>query len=217
MEKPIENYWNIKLDDVRDALENNNFEVYIVGTSAEAKKIVLNDILPKTGAKTVSWGGSVTFTSMGLYDELKDSGVYQAIDTFEKNIATEEILERRRQALLADLFITGANAITEDGLLINLDIIGNRVAALTFGPKSVIVLAGRNKIVPDIESAMIRIKQYTAPTNAMRLEMNTPCIKTGRCEECKSPKRICNTWTITEKSFPKGRVKIVLINEDLGL
>ena len=95
--------------------------------------------------------------------------------------------------------------------------IGNRVGALTFGPKNVLVISGRNKIVPDLESAMDRIKTYVAPTNVMRLDMKAPCNKTGECSECKSIARICNTWTITQKSFPKKRVKIVLINEDLGL
>ncbi|MBC8417749.1 MAG: lactate utilization protein, partial [Desulfobacterales bacterium] len=125
--------------------------------------------------------------------------------------------ELRRQALLVDLFITGTNAVTESGQLVNLDMIGNRIGGITFGPKSVVIMAGRNKVVPDLEEAMARIKEYVAPINAARLGMKTPCAKTSYCEECKSPQRICNTWTITEKSFPKGRVKIVLINEDLGL
>jgi hypothetical protein len=127
------------------------------------------------------------------------------------------MLERRRRSLLVDLFITGTNAVTETGKLVNLDMTGNRVAGITFGPRNVIILAGRNKVVPDIEDAMQRIKNYAAPANAMRLDKKTPCVKTSICEECRSLDRICNTWTITEKSFPKGRIKIVLINEDLGL
>ncbi|HIJ68795.1 MAG TPA: lactate utilization protein, partial [Deltaproteobacteria bacterium] len=129
----------------------------------------------------------------------------------------EEMLERRRRSLLVDLFITGTNAVTETGKLVNLDMLGNRVAGITFGPRNVIILAGRNKVVPDIEDAMMRVKNYAAPANAMRLDKKTPCVKTSICEECRSLDRICNTWTITEKSFPKGRIKIVLINEDLGL
>ena len=139
------------------------------------------------------------------------------LDTFDKKIPAEEMLERRRQALLVDLFITGTNAVTETGQLVNLDMIGNRIGALTFGPKWVIVLVGRNKIAADLDEAMFRVKNYAAPVNSMRLDKKTPCVKTSYCEECKSPDRICNTWTITEKSFPKGRVKVVLINEDLGL
>jgi MinD superfamily P-loop ATPase len=102
-------------------------------------------------------------------------------------------------------------------MLVNLDMMGNRVGALTFGPKHVVIMVGRNKIVSDLDEAMWRIKNYVAPTNAMRLDKKTPGVKTSYCEDCKSPDRICNTWTITEKSYPKGRVKVVLINEDLGL
>jgi hypothetical protein len=94
--------------------------------------------------------------------------------------------------------------------------IGNRAAAITFGPKHVIVLAGRNKIVSDFDEALLRVKNYSAPINVMRLGRKTPCAETSFCEECKSPDRICNVWTITEKSFPKGRIKLILINEDLG-
>jgi len=139
------------------------------------------------------------------------------IDTFDKTITREEGWERRRQSLLVDFFITGTNAVTESGMLVNLDMIGNRVGGITFGPKDVIVLVGRNKIVADLEDAVIRIKNFAAPANAMRLGMKTPCAKTSYCEECKSKDRICNNWTITEKSFPKGRIKVVLINENLGL
>ena len=117
---------------------------------------------------------------------------------------------------MVDLFFTSTNAVTESGHLVNLDMIGNRIAALTFGPRFVVVLVGRNKIVPDLENAWDRIKNYAAPVNCMRLEKKTPCQATSYCQDCSGPERICNTWTITEKSFPKNRVKIVLINEDLG-
>jgi L-lactate utilization protein LutB len=217
MDKPMEHYWEIRLAEVKEALEANNFEVFLANNKTEASKLVLEEILPKTGAKSCSWGGSMTFTSTGLYDALKNHQKMMVIDTFDKKVSREEVLERRRQALLVDLFITGTNGVTETGMLINLDMYGNRIAAITFGPKNVLILVGRNKIVPDLEEAIFRIKDYTAPTNAMRLDMKTPCVKTSRCEDCSSPNRICNTWTITEKSFPKGRVKIVLINEDLGL
>jgi len=135
----------------------------------------------------------------------------------EKKASPEEKAERRRQALLTDLFFTGTNALTEGGQLINLDMYGNRVGALVFGPRHVVVLVGRNKLCVDVEEAMLRIKGYASPANALRLKMKTPCVQTGFCEDCKSPERICNVWTITEKSFPKGRIKIVLINQDLGI
>ena len=217
MDKPIDNYWKLRLADLKVALESNNFDVYLADNKQDASKIVLEDIMPPLKAKSISWGGSMTFVATELYKQLKDNSNLEVLDTFDKKISNEEMIERRRKALLVDLFITGANAVTEAGQLVNLDMIGNRVGAITFGPKYVIVLVGRNKIVPDIDDAMFRIKNYAAPANAMRLDMNTPCTKTSYCEECSSPKRICNSWGIIEKSFPKGRIKVVLINEDLGL
>ncbi|MEE4601851.1 MAG: lactate utilization protein [Desulfobacteraceae bacterium] len=217
MDQPIENYGKLRLTDLKTALESNNFDVYLAENKQAACKIVLKDIIPNLNARTISWGGSMTFIDTGLYTQLKENPDLEVLDTFDKNIPAEEMLERRRQALLADLFITGTNAVTETGQLVNLDMIGNRIGALTFGPKWVIVLVGRNKIAADLDEAMFRVKNYVAPVNSMRLDKKTPCVKTSYCEECKSPDRICNTWTITEKSFPKGRVKVVLINEDLGL
>jgi L-lactate utilization protein LutB len=217
MEQPIENYNKLRLADLKAALESNNFDVYLAENKQEACKTVLEDIMPKLSARTISWGGSMTFMASGLYHQLKENPDLQVLDTSDKKIPAEEMLERRRQALLVDLFITGTNAVTEAGQLVNLDMIGNRICALTFGPKWVIVLVGRNKIVADLDEAMFRVKNYAAPVNAMRLDKKTPCVKTSYCQECKSPDRICNTWTITEKSFPKERVKVVLINEDLGL
>jgi L-lactate utilization protein LutB len=216
MENPIDNYWKARLADLKNALEANNFEVFVANNTNEAKNIVLEKIIPKTAAKSVSWGGSLTFIATKLYDALKKSSDLKVLDTFDKNLPPEESLERRRQSLLVDLFITGSNAVTETGQLVNLDMFGNRVAAITFGPKNVVILLGRNKIVPDLDVAMFRIKNYAAPVNAIRLDKKTPCVKTSYCEECKSHDRICNTWTITEKSFPKGRVKVILINDDLG-
>jgi L-lactate utilization protein LutB len=216
MENPIENYWTTRLAELKDALTENNFDVYIAENPDEAKSIVLEKIIPEISPKSVSWGGSITFVATGLYDVLKSAGDLEVLDTYDKNLSPEESLERRRKALLVDLFITGSNAVTESGQIVNLDMIGNRVGAITFGPKHVIILVGRNKIVPDLESALFRIQNYAAPVNTMRLDKKTPCAKTSFCADCKSPDRICNTWTITEKSFPKKRVKIVLINSDLG-
>ncbi len=217
MAQPIDMYWEIKLAEVKEQLESNNFEVTITDSLSDAKTLVLEKFIPELKPQRISWGGSMTFVASGLYDTLKDAPDMQVVDTFDKSLSNSEMIERRRESLLVDLFITGTNAITEDGQLVNLDMIGNRVAALTFGPKHVIVLVGRNKIVPEIEDAMARIKDLAAPANAMRLDKKTPCTKTAYCHECSSPDRICNTWTITEKSFPKQRVKIVLINDDMGL
>ena len=216
MENPIENYWKTRLTELKETLTENNFEVFVAQNTDEAKSIVLEKIIPEIAPKSVSWGGSLTFVATGLYDVLKNNNDLNVLDTYDKTLSPEESLERRRQSLLVDLFITGSNAVTEAGQLVNLDMIGNRVGALTFGPKTVIILVGRNKIVPDLDEAMFRIKNYAAPVNTMRLDKKTPCAKTSFCGDCKSPDRICNTWTITEKSFPKKRVKIILINKDLG-
>jgi L-lactate utilization protein LutB len=217
MDKPIEAYWKIRLAEIKETLEKNNFQVFIADSIEHAHSIVLDEIIPAVSPKSISWGGSMTFTGTGLYGILRARDDMEVLDAFAKNLSAEEVLGIRRRSLLVDLFITGTNAVTEDGQLVNLDMIGNRIGGLTFGPKHVIVMVGRNKIVPDLEEAMARIKDFVAPANAMRLDKKTPCAKTAYCHECSSPDRICNTWTITEKSFPKGRVKIVLINQSLGL
>jgi len=217
MDKPIANYWKLRLTDIKAALESNNFEVYLADNKEDAHKIVLEEIIPQLNPKTLSWGGSMTVIASGLYHHLKKNSDLEVLDTLDQKIPQAQMIERRRQSLLVDLFITGTNAVTEAGQLVNLDMVGNRVGALTFGPKWVIILVGRNKITADLDEAMFRVKNYAAPANSMRLDKKTPCVKTSYCEECKSPDRICNTWAITEKCFPKGRVKVVLINEDLGL
>jgi hypothetical protein len=217
MDNPLEIYWTKRLADLQQALEANHFDVHTVPDAAAAHRIVMDEILPKTDARSVGWGGSLTVIATGLFQTLKGHPGINMIDTLDKQVSFEELIERRRKSLLVDLFITGTNAVTEDGQLVNLDMLGNRVAALTFGPKHVVVVVGRNKIVPSVDEAMFRVKNIAAPANAMRLDKKTPCVKTSYCEECKSPDRICNTWTITEKSYPKGRVKVVLVNQDLGL
>ncbi len=217
MEKPLEHYWAKRLADLQQTLEANNFEVYTAADPAAAHRIVMDEILPKCGARSVGWGGSMTVAGTGLFQAVKARTDIEMVDTLDKQVSAEEFVERRRRSLLVDLFITGTNAVTEDGQLVNLDMFGNRVAALTFGPRHVVVIVGRNKIVPSLDDAMFRVKNIAAPANAMRLDKKTPCVKTSYCDECKSPDRICNTWTITEKSYPKGRVKVVLVNQDLGL
>ena len=216
MKKPIDNYWNLKLESVKENLENNNFEVFIAKDAKDAKKIAINDIIPGLDIKSVSWGGSMSFVATGLFHELKDNPDIEVLNTFDKSLSKEEMMDLRRRSLMTDLFITGTNAVTEAGHLVNLDMVGNRVAAIIWGPKNVLLLIGRNKITTDLEDAMIRIKNYAAPVNTMNLDKKTPCAKTGICHDCSSPDRICNYWTITEKSFVKNRIKIILINEDLG-
>jgi len=140
----------------------------------------------------------------------------ECVDPLEQDIPFENSLERRRQAFLVDLYITGTNAVTEEGHLVNLDRRGNRVAAITFGPKFVVILVGRNKIVSGLDEALLRVKDYAAPLVAMRIKAKTPCVKSSFCEDCNSPERICSAWGIVEKFYPKGRIKVVLINQDMG-
>jgi len=127
--------------------------------------------------------------STGLYDVIKESTNVEVLDTYDKTLSPEEALERRRRSLLVDLFLAGTNAVTESGQLVNLDMIGNRIGGITFGPKHVIILVGRNKITTDLDEAMFRVKNYAATVNTMRLDKKTPCAKTSYCEECKSPDR----------------------------
>ena len=216
MKQPVDNFWQLKLQNVKENLESNNFEVFIASSADQAKELALNDIIPSLNAESVSWGGSMSFVATGLFHALKDDENMEVLNTFDKTLAYEDQMELRRKSLLVDLFITGTNAVTESGQLVNLDMIGNRVAALTWGPKNVILFIGRNKICTDLEEAMLRVKNYAAPVNTMNLDKKTPCREKGFCHDCSSPERICNTWTITEKCFPKKRIKVVLINEDLG-
>jgi hypothetical protein len=216
MNDPILTYWQKRLDNLKTALEANNFEVYLADSTDQAKSVVVQKILPGIDIKSVSWGGSKTLLATGLCDYFKENDAYRVIDTFDQSVSDKEKMEQRRQSLLTDLFLTGTNAVTESGQLVNLDMLGNRIGGITFGPSHVIILLGRNKLTVNLDEAMFRIKNYAAPVNTMRLGMKTPCAKTSICEECKSPQRICNTWCITEKSFPKKRIKVVLINEDIG-
>ena len=218
MNGPIDFYWKKRIKKCKEAFEKNNFEVYTADNINEVKKLIVNQIFPKIHVESAAWGDSISMLSSGIIDEIGRIPDIRLIKTFEEGVAREEIMERRRQALLVDVFLTGSNAVTETGKLINLDMVGYRVAGLIFGPQNVIIVVGRNKIVNGVEEAMERVKNYAAPINAIRHPgLKTPCVKTSYCMDCKSPDRICNTWTITEKSYPKGRIKLIIVNEDLGL
>ncbi len=215
---PCEFYWEKRIERCKEAFELNNFEVYTAGGKDEVKKLIRDEIFPKLHFKSVSWGDSLSMLSTEIIQEVENLPNVRLLKTFEEGVPREEIIERRRQALLVDVFLTGSNAITECGKLVNLDMIGNKVAGIAFGPKNVIIVVGRNKIVEGLAEAMERVKNYAAPLNAIRHPgWKTPCVKTSYCMDCKSPDRICNTWTITEKSYPRGRIKVIIVNEDLGL
>ena len=212
------NYWPDRLQHCRQALQDNGFEAFLAADVDAARAVVIESILPRVRPRSVSWGDSLTLYATGILTDMRQAPGVAVIDPFETNVPRAEIIERRRQALLVDLFFSGSNAVTETGQLVNLDMVGNRIGGVTFGPRHVVIFAGRNKIVDTTADAMNRIKQIAAPANAIRHEnLRTPCRKTARCMDCRSPDRICNTWTIVEKSHPAGRIKVVLIDADCGL
>lgn len=201
----------------RTALENNGFEVFLADSPEQARRLFFEQIFPNVKSGLIAWADSMTMEATGVLAELLVDPKIEMIKTFDPGVPREEIIERRRQALLVDLFLTGSNAVTANGKLVNLDMIGNRTGGISFGPKQVVLFVGQNKIVPDLESAFERIRNHAAPLNAKRHHFPTPCAKTGRCHDCNSPMRICNNWSILDKCFPVGRIKVVLIEGAYGL
>ena len=200
------------------SLERNHFEVYFANDRQEAKNIFFNEIFDKIKPTTISWGDSETMKATGILPEIEQHPECILIRTFQDGYSRAQKTYWRRQALHADLFVSGTNALTCNGQLVNVDMVGNRVAGITFGPEHVVLFIGTNKITDNLEKAMERIRPIAAPLNAIRHpHLHTPCQKTQTCMNCQSTDRLCNTWTITEKSFPQKRIKIILINEPLGL
>lgn len=199
-------------------LRKNNFNVYLAETPLQACQIFMEEILPSLNIKTYASGDSITLKETGVLEELQKNPDLIYYKTFSSEYSYSQKIHWRRQALLTDLFLTGTNALTQKGQLVNLDMVGNRVGGITFGPENVVIFVGTNKICPDLDSAMKRIREIAAPQNAARHKgFKTPCVSTGKCHDCQSPDRICNTWTICEKSYPKGRISVVLIKQELGL
>ena len=196
-----------------EQLAKRHMEGSFAADGAQARREILA-MIPQ-GA-TVMRGGSVTTTSLGLWDEVARLPGVTLLDPYVPGLSKEQALEIRRRGLLADVFITGTNAITLDGRLVNLDGAGNRVAAITFGPAKVILAVGMNKVVTDLDAARERIKRYAAPVNTRRMSYKTPCAVTGLCSECDCPARICNAWSIIEGSLYPGRIHVKLIGESLG-
>ena len=199
-------------------LEQNGFDVYICETPTDARALFISDILPRLALKSASYGDSETLKATGILEVIKSHREIDFIETFDVSQSREERIHARRNALLVDLFLAGSNAVTESGQLINLDMTGNRITGITFGPKNVLLTIGKNKIVKNIDEGIRRVKEICAPKNARRHpDFNTPCQTTGYCLNCSSDQRICNVWSIMEKCYPKKRIKIILINADLGL
>ena len=211
-----EQYWKIRLEAAQEALQSNNFAVTQMPTAQEAGRFVAEEMLKPNGVKLIGFSGSVSVLESGVLDRIRADSSVTLLDSAAPGISQEERAELRRQALLSDLFLSSSNAVTMDGRLLNLDMVGNRVGPMHFGPRKVVLFVGRNKLCENMDQARSRIRDYASPMNVMRIGYKNPCVKTGRCMDCKSPERICNVWTVTEKCFPAQRIHIMLINEDAG-
>ena len=201
----------------RQALQHNGFEVEYLSNTRKVGEY-LRTLIEQSHPHSVSFGDSMTLYATGIIAWLRSQTDIPFIDTFEPGVRFKDLIERRREALTCELFLTGVNAVGEDGTLHWLDMIGNRIAPIAFGPRKVVLVAGRNKIVRDTAEAYTRIREIAAPQNVARHEgFKTPCAMTGRCHDCNSPQRICNERLILHKCHPTGRITVVLINDELGL
>ncbi len=189
-------------------LESRNMTGYYAADKEEALKLAL-EIIPENSS--ISMGGAMSAHEIGLVDALKN-GNYNFID--------RDAAEDKRAAMLAaydaDYFLTSANAMTEDGVMVNIDGNSNRVSAIAQGPKHVLVIVGMNKICDDVDGAMKRARNVAAPINAQRFNISTPCAKTGSCMDCKSPDTICCQFLITRYSRHADRIHVILVNDTLG-
>lgn len=213
MVKAERDFWKTRCSIVVDALKQNGYEAEYFSTAIEAKKRI-HSMIPKGVA--VGRCGSTTLTQMGICEELRERGC-AIINPFRVDLSSEQDLQERRRTLLCDVLLSSANAITRDGKIINVDGTGNRVAAITFGPKKVIIIAGRNKIVSNVQEGLERIKNIAAPLNARRLNLEVPCARLDRCPgDCTSPERMCNIIVILEKRPNMSSITVLLVGESLG-
>lgn len=197
---------------VVEALQKNNFIASYVNTKQEALD-KLAALIPQDA--TVGIGGSWTIKEVGIDTLLEERG-NTVFNHNKPGLDKEETLALRRKELTCDVFLTSTNALTLKGELVNVDGTGNRVAAMVFGPKKVIILTGVNKIVTSLDAAMDRIELVAAPINNKRLNMPNPCTKTGECMDCQGPSRICNVTTIMHKKPPATDIEVIIIGEQLG-
>lgn len=195
-----------------EALNKRHFEAYYCSTVAEAVEKVL-ELTPKTDV--VSWGGAMTVDELGIKQRMAQEG-YTLLDR-DTAQTPEEKQAIMRQALTCGTFLMSSNAISKDGQLVNIDGNGNRVAAMCFGPRQVVVVAGMNKVLGTLDDAVARARNVAAPANAQRFGVKTPCGLTGQCGDCTSPDCICSKLVITRFCMPERRIKVVLVGEDLGL
>jgi L-lactate utilization protein LutB len=195
-----------------EKLEAHDFKAVFAKDKKEAVEEILKYITPQM---KVGVGGSVTLREMGILEKLETQGNV-LFNHWKPGLSKEEILQIRKAQMTCDLFLSSANAVTLNGELVNIDGIGNRVNSSVFGPGKVILVAGVNKIVDDVEEAIKRIKNVSAPLNARRLNIDVPCAKVGRCVDCNSPNRICRVVVIHERRPSLTDMLIILVGEELG-
>lgn len=205
-------YYEKLVDKTIENLKAKNYDVYYVKTREDAKKKILE--LIEQGS-SIGLGGSATLNEIGIIPELR-CDKYQLFDRYKPGLISDELMDVFRKSLTADYFLTGTNAITIQGELVNMDNTSNRVSAMMFGPKKVIIVAGYNKITMSVDEAINRVRKYAAPINAKRLNRKTPCAVTGQCTDCSSPERICTNLVVTYKQNVPGRGIVILVAEELG-
>jgi len=211
MSTPKQQYYENLADSLIDKFNLRGIEGYYCETKEEALLTAKRFLTPGC---SVSWGGSMTLEEIGLISDLKNSDY----TVFDRATATTQ---EEKDALYAevshcDYYFMSSNAITLDGQLVNVDGLGNRVASLIHGPKNVVIVAGMNKVAPTLDAAMDRVRNQAAPPNCIRLGLNTPCAKFGRCVDCLDDSCICCETVITRKSRISGRIKVILVGEELG-
>ncbi|MGB7055073.1 MAG: lactate utilization protein [bacterium] len=205
-------YYEKMLLDAVKALQQRNFDAAFFATSDGACEYMMQKI-PADAATGI--GGSVTIRELGIIDKLKKRG-NKITEHWKQGMPKEKNREIRKNEGLADYYLTSANAITVDGDIINIDGIGNRVAHMIYGPENVIIIAGYNKIVSDIDEGILRSKEIAAVMNAKRIGTKTPCATTGKCIDCNAPGRICRVTTIIQYRPWQTNIQVLLINESLG-
>ncbi len=201
-------------------LGDNNISAFYVENRKQALQKVMS-MIPK--GSVVGFGDSLTLRQLGVVEAVAQGG-YTFLNPWKPGISVEESVRVKKRALTSDVFVTGTNALTLDGKIVNVDGHGNRVSAMLFGPDKVIIVVGVNKIVDNLEEALRKIKNKTAPANVMRhseFDPMPPCGKTGICSDCKSPWRICNKTVIIERQYNNNKYKpvitVVIVGEELGL
>lgn len=196
-----------------NSLKNNNMEAVYLKDVKKIKPFLDDYILP---GSTVSFGGSVTLKETGIYDHLKNWEADHKIRLLDRDLEGVDKEAIARESFYSDYYLTGSNAVTKNGYLYNVDGNGNRVAAMIFGPKKVIVVVGVNKLVETKEQAEERIRNISAPKNAQRLNLDTPCAVSAKCSDCKSDDRICCTYTFLGRQRTKDRIMVVILGDSFG-